>query len=460
MKVDAKSLRKYLNVRGWLALIVALTVLLFVLLNYALQPRQVARLLLDRTGNALGLEITATGTPEYGLRNTPILILRDLVAREPGAATPLLRAKRLYIALPWSTIRARGNDLSATRIELDAPVFELHALQHWLATRPPSEKRLPTLAEGLQIRDGRILNDDDSNSTWRIEGLDVDLPRLVHDQPIHARLRGRYLDPPLTIAVDLAVAIEHPQAFVRAQTTGFATAGQVAIQRDGDWTLPATVILSGPLTIGAGTLKIMPARLGVVAGLQMADKVMPVNNQTDTQLPFALGMHGRLRHAGATWTFAPATVVLRGRGTDPAKDMIPTLDARGLLALGPRFILGLDGRIASWPEVWPALPPPVSQSTSALAFTLGYAGTPDLSQVLALRLQRDGTRFDGRFRLRDVTDWATDSNAQSPLPPLDGQLSAPELEIAGARLQGIEVTFDDPAVPPTTPTDSTPHDQP
>lgn len=455
MKVDTKSLRTYLNVRGWLALVVALVVLLLVLLNYVLQPRQVARLLLDRTSKALELEITATGTPNYGLRGTPILILRDLVAREPGAATPLLRAKRLYIALPWSTIRARGNDLNATRIELDAPVLDLPALQHWLATRPPSKKRLPTLADGLQIRDGRILNDDASGSPWRIEGIDVDLPRLAHDQPIRARLRGRYLDPPLTIPVDLAVAIEHPEALVRTQTTGFATAGQITLQSDGNWTLPATVILSGPLTMGADDLHISPARLGVVARFEMPDR-----GSGDTQLPFALGMYGQLRFNEATWTFAPATLVLRGRATAPEKDLIPALDAHGQLALGHRLTLGLDGRIDGWPEAWPALPPPVSQSTSALAFTLGYAGTPDLSQVATLRLQRDGTRFDGRFRLLDVTDWVADSNAQSPLPPLDGKLIAPELEIAGARLQGVEVTFDDPAVSPATTTDNAAHDQP
>lgn len=455
MKVDAKSLRTYLNVRGWLALVVALAVLLLVLLNYVLQPQQVARLLLDRTGKALGLEITATGTPEYGLRGTPLIILRDLVAREPGTTTPLLRAKRIYIALPWSTIRARGNDLNATRIELDAPVLDLPALQHWLATRPPSETRLPTLADGLQIRDGRILNNDASGNPWRIEDINVDLPRLAHGQPVRARLRGRYLDPPLAIPVDLAVAIEHPEALVRTRTSGFATAGQVTIQRDGDWTLPATVILSGPLTIGADDLQVTPARLGVVARFEMPD-----HGAGDTQLPFSLGMHGPLRFDEATWTFAPATLVLRDRGSDPAKRLMPALDAHGQLTLGHRLTLDLDGKIDGWPEAWPALPPPVSQSTSPLAFTLGYAGTPDLSQAATLRLQRDGTRFDGRFHLLDVIDWMTDGNAQSPLPPLDGTLVAPELEVAGARLQGVEVTFDEPSVSPDTTTDKKTHDQP
>jgi hypothetical protein len=32
------------------------------------------------------------------------------------------------------------------------------------------------------------------------------------------------------------------------------------------------------------------------------------------------------------------------------------------------------------------------------------------------------------------------------LPPLDGHLVAPRIDIAGATLQGVDVTLDDPAV--------------
>ena len=36
------------------------------------------------------------------------------------------------------------------------------------------------------------------------------------------------------------------------------------------------------------------------------------------------------------------------------------------------------------------------------------------------------------------------------LPPLSGTSSAPRLDIAGATLEGVEVEFDDPALPPAT----------
>jgi hypothetical protein len=61
-------------------------------------------------------------------------------------------------------------------------------------------------------------------------------------------------------------------------------------------------------------------------------------------------------------------------------------------------------------------------------------------------LQRDETRFAGRFRLADVTAWINADAGGSPLPPLDGRLTTPALEVSGAQLQGVEVEVDDPGV--------------
>ena len=433
MSADAKLGQPPSRHAARIVLVVALVLLaLGLALRFALQPQRATHFLLDRIGNSLGLEITASGKAEYRLRGTPQLVLRDVVAREPGAATPLLRAERIFVSLPWSTLRAGGGVLAATRLELDAPVLDLPALQHWLATRPSSARRLPTLSNGLRIRDGSIRNDD-----WRIDDIDAELPLLAEDKPLRARLRGRYLDPPLAIPVDLAVAIVRPGALVDAQATGFATAGKIVVERGGDWRLPATVKLSGPLRLGKDDLRITPARLGVAASYESGD----------TRLPFAFGAHGPLLFDEAVWTLSPAGVALRGRGAE-ASTPIPSLDARGSLALGRRLVLRLHGALAGWPQAWPALPAPLGQSRSPLPFALDYVGQPDLSGIAGLQLRRDATRFDGRFRLQDVTAWiAADNGTVSPLPPLDGKASAPRIEIAGARLDGVEITIDDPDVP-------------
>jgi hypothetical protein len=109
------------------------------------------------------------------------------------------------------------------------------------------------------------------------------------------------------------------------------------------------------------------------------------------------------------------------------------------------LIVRLDGRLPVWPEAWPALPAPVGASRAPLPFALRYAGAPELSAPIDLELRRDAVRFDSRFRLNDVLAWTSDS-AGSPIPPLDGRLSAPRLDISGATLEGVEFVVDDESI--------------
>ena len=397
--------------------------LLGVSLRVALRPENVTRLLLDKVGNALGLEITTRGVGEYRLRGTPQLIVRGVIAREPGATTAVLRAERIAISVPWSTIRSRGALLEVQRVELDAPVLDLPALQAWQAKRPPSETRMPTLTDGLAISRGRIDNDD-----WSIEGIDVRLPRLHPRQPVAGHLRGRYLDPPTRIDFDLDVALTRP-----ANDVGAAALGNIAIAR-GEWRLPAWIKLSGPLHLGGDDLRITPARLAMSATYESGA------GADQTRLPFALGLHGPVHFDEATWTLAPVGLALRGQ------DVLPSFDARGAIALGRRLVLRLQGQLPQWNEAWPALPPPIGQSASPLPFRLDYVGKPDTSDVATLQLHRDDTRFHGRFRLPEVLQWIGAASDGSPLPPMAGRVTTPQLEISGARLDGVEVELDDATI--------------
>jgi hypothetical protein len=334
------------------------------------------------------------------------------------------------VSVPWSTIRARGDVLAARRLELDAPRVDLPALQHWLATRPPSKQRqLPTFADGVRITDGRLDNDD-----WTIDGIQLDLPRLAAGEALHARLRARYLAPPLAIPADLAITITDPDAVLRDARTGFAASGRITVQRGSDWSLPGWIVLSGPLRFGADGLRLQPARIGVAAQWESGD----------TRVPFALGAYGPLLFDNAVWLLADAGVVLRGRGA-PATDPVPSLRARGQLALGRRLVLRLNGDVARWPQAGPALPAPLDASTAPMPFALDYTGSPDLGDVATLSLQRDAAVLDARFRLADVQAWLAADEA-NPLPPLDARVRAPLLELDGARLEGVEATLSSPEV--------------
>lgn len=414
--------------RGRLARLARVISILLVLLviagSYLLQPQRASGLLLDRVGKSLGLKITASGQASYRLRGTPQLVLRDVIAQRPGDATALLRAERVFVAVPWSTLRARGKDMTVRRIELDAPILDVPALQRWQATRPPAEQtRIPTLTEGLHIVRGRIDNDD-----WRIDGIAVDLPSLAPGEPLSAHLQGRYLDPPTTLLFDLDVALTKP-----ANDAGLAAIGKATLEGDG-WKLPAHIHLSGPLHLGDDEVSMVPAKVGISARYL----------SKGTNLPFTLGAVGPLRFDKGVWALDPATLILHGRG------VIPDAKANGALALGRRLVLRLQGDIASWPDAWPALPPPLSASTSPMDFSLDYVGQLDFGQAAVLAVRRDDTTFDAQFKLPTVMDWINAGVAGSPLPPLQGHMQTPRIEIAGATLEGVEVEFDDEAIPETT----------
>lgn len=404
----------------WLIALVAMLVLLALALRWVSQPSQVAGLILDQAGKALGLEITAGGASEYRLRGTPMLVVRDVVAKQPGTGTPLLRAERIAMEVPWATIRAAGDDLTVTRLELDAPQLDVAALQRWQATRPPSKTRIPTLTDGLRIVRGRVVGDG-----WSLQALDIDLPRLYPDRAVTAHVRGRVDAGATRVPLDLRVVLTRPAA-----GAGVGVHGDIAIE-SAPWSVPMVATLSARLHDGDDGIGLDRLRMSAQARYR--------NGATEQS--FALGLATPLRFRDGTLRMAPLGIALR------SQQQLPDFDAHGALALGDTLALQLQGRIATWPQGWPALPPPIGQSTSPLPFALDYRGRSDLSDIAALKLQRDATAFDGRFRLPAVLDWIDAIDRGSPLPPIAGQLTTPRIEVAGATLEGVEVEFGDETIP-------------
>ena len=399
------------------SLVLALAVIASMTL-YVSRPQRATRLILQQVGKALGLEITAS-TGDYRLTGTPSLVVHDVVAREPGARTPILRAGQASLSLPWSTIRARGDDLTVQRIEFDRPVLDLAALQHWLQQRPQGKTRIPTLTDGLRINNGTLLGDG-----WRLATVDLRLPALAPAHRVSAHVDARYVTSGLQVPLQMDVAMSAP-----APDATIGVAGNLAIERV-DWKIPAHVVLSGAMRS--------------VGGLQLQRMKLSASARYDagaTHAPFALGAGGTL-HFDDGVRLAPAAISVRAQG------LVPTFDSIGTLALGDALGIALDGALATWPAAWPELPAPLGQSRSPLPFKLRYAGKTDLSDTTRLELRRDQALFEGRFRLGDVSGWI-DSRSTSPLPPMDGRFEAPALEIAGAHLVGVEATLDDETLPET-----------
>lgn len=406
-----------------LLVIAALVLAGALVLRWLLDPGYLVPAVLGLAGKSLGLEITASGVGEYRLRGTPQLVARNVVAREPGAKTAVLTAERVFISVPWSTLRARGRDLVANRLELDAPVLDVAAFQAWQSRRPPSTTPIPTLAKGIGIVRGQVLGEG-----WKIDGLDAELQSLAPEKPLRTHLRGRYHGNSMTAPIDVYVTLTKPSS-----GAGVGVAGKIALE-SAQWRLPSQVTLS--------------AKLGMEKDLGLQHAVLAAKSRYvfgNTSLPFSIGIAGPLQFGDSGLSLQPAGLALRGQ------EAMPTLDAGGGFSLHDDMRFDLSGSLAGWPSAWPALPPPLGHSTSPLPFVLAYDGPGDLSGVATLKLQRDDTVFDGRFHLFEVMDWIDASAQGSPLPPIAGTLKTPRLEISGATLEGVEVQLEDPSMPAIAP---------
>ena len=397
-----------------LPVLLALLALLAAAVAWLSRPPQVAGVVLRQAGSALGLEIGFDGAAEYRLRGIPHLMVRGLEARRPGSGTPLLTARRAYLALPWSTLRSRGADLTMDRIELDAPVLDLAELQAWLATRPPGDGlRVPTLTHGFRITRGAIEGGD-----WRVHRIGLDVPHLAPGEPVRGRAFGELALGATSLPFDVHVTLSEP-----APDAAVGLAGNATVVTDA-WTVPMQPVLSARLHARMEDLGLDRVRLGLRAAYVAPDL---------EALHFTAGLAGPLRYRDGRLAVTAAALVVRGDGT------IPDLRARAGFAWESGARLELDGHLAQWPRNWPALPAPLAGSNTPLPFALEYAGPADLTGPARLRLEHGPARLDTRLRLPAVLDWLDRQPAGTPLPPLDGTLVLPRLQFAGATLHGVEV---------------------
>lgn len=405
--------------RRRIAMVLVIALLAFAgLVHWASRPQQVARLVLSQTGRVLGLEITAKGVSEYRVRGMPRIVLRDVQARMPGDAVPVLRAERILLSIPWTTLRSRGRDLVIHRIELDAPALDVPALQRWQATRPrAAPTRVPRLTDGIAIRRGRI-----DTGGWHVESVDADVPRLAPGEPVRGHLRGRVVAGDTTIPFDARGMLMRP-----AEGAGLGLAGTATLLRP-DWRVGFDFVLRG-----------LPRLSGRLALDRMVLSSRSTYASARSRLPFALGLAGDLAY-DTRLSIAPMALALRRGGP------IPDLDAVGRLDWRPHLGLALDGELARWPRAWPALPAPLGRPDRRLPFSLEYRGPLDLSGPARLALRDRATRFEARLHLPRVLAWLEADGRGTPLPPLDGRLSTPRLEIPGATLLGVDIEIDDAAV--------------
>ena len=385
-----------------------------------LQTPWASHVLLNQAGKFFALELTAERI-QWRLRGEPYIALHALTVRTQVEKQTLLYAQRVFVRVPWQTLRRHTPAIIIKRIDLDAPHLHLPALQQWLASRPTStgDTALPTLTDGLHIRDGRIENDD-----WQIDGLALDIQHFSPAQPMQLHVSGRYIDAPMIVPAALTIHIDNAAALLAHQPATILGRGKLTVEGD-TWQLPMAVHLSGPLRIGKDSALLKPAKLGLAGHYQSAESATP----------FQLGLYGPMLFNNAHWRFVPVTLVLQGDTT------VPTLRARGQLAVGQQLRLRLQGTMAQWPKAWPALPAPLSSQQAAYTFRLGYTGASDLSAPLDLTLEQHATHFSSTLRLPEVLTWL-DAGNTAVLPPLQGKLTTPQITLDGIQFEGVEVSLE------------------
>jgi hypothetical protein len=348
--------------------------------NRQLEPNRLTAIVLQQAGESLQLKLQFQGQPDYALKPEPRLLIPNFsVSGKDGKV--FLFAKRAEISLPWSTIT--GDEPVITRIELDQPKIDVPGLRRWIASRPPTPFKLPTLTKGLEISGGTVTDD-----SYAINKLDLKLPRLKTGEPAKASASGRFTQG--ATVVDFKVAL------------GMKTPGL-----DSDFDLQ-----------GDGALQ-----------------------QSPEPQKFTMQLAGHFLSDDKA--FSVDARALKFDGASP----LPRLSGAGKFVLAENMKLDFDGLLLDWPKAWPALPEPLAANTKNLPIKVSYVGKSDLSDPLYLVVAREPTTLQAAVRTEQLREWvaATGGSPLPPLTgtlstpsmKFDGvELQGVEIEISDGEKAG------------------------
>lgn len=414
MNVSAPETRRRFKTIGWIALfvVIALLVLLTVGVFFALRPSNFTPLLLERIGRATGLEITAKGQSEINWRGTPYIVLREVDAHQPGQSTAILTADRIKIAMPWMTLKSRGQSLVVDRVELEGPVLNLAAFRQWQDARPKSESRMPEFKRGVSVKRGQVIGQG-----WQVESFNLDIPYFSMQAPVQGHLSGQFSNDAMRMQFDLGAALTRPES-----GAGFGLNGNASLF-SGKWALATQPRLKGVLAIEHGDVRLHQGTLGAYAEYRTGTHIVPLT----------LGLHGDWQLSSKGLQLAPAQVALRG------KDIVPNLDATGHVQFGRDVDVALAGKLAQWPSAWPALPSPLNRYTGERTFALKYQGDARFQSPFELQLRQPDLEFNGKLRAQEVLQWTQTSDQGTPIPPIQGRVKAAKLDVGDIQLEGVVI---------------------
>ncbi len=412
-----------------------LSIIGIIVIAYFLQPAHLTALLLARASSALKLELHTAGPGSYVLRPEPRLVLPGLSATMPGSNAAFFRSEKVELALPWNTLRGRGTAISS--IVVKSPDIDMPALQRWLATRPPSTTpfKFPALTRGLQIKDGLL-----RGSSWRIEHLAVALPSLADGEPAKLDASGDLVRGAVTSTFALTMTAT-PAGLGRGVRIGDAHLG---LKADGE--LPSLTAAGNMRASDTSALNVTGAMQHVPS---LWAKSIDSSFAKPGDTPFSMvASDGPPIPVGGTAPIATVQNGLRLQLQLGDARRQPALTLNGEESMRENLALALHAQLSRWPDAWPGLPPALGSSAAPIVFNASYRGSIFLSDPIVFDVKRANTTLQGRFQIADMRAWIANKFG-ALLPPIEATLSAPQIDIGGMQLHGVQMDIYDDA--PTQP---------
>ena len=430
--------RKPKRRRRWPRLLIvfaALFVAGIAVIAHYLQPAQLTALILARASDTLHLELHTTGPGSYALRPEPRLVLPGLSANVPGANAPFFRSGQVELALPWDTLRGRSTDISS--IVMKSPDIDLPALQAWLATQPPSTKpfKLPTLTRGLRIKDGLL-----RSTHWQIEHLDAALPSLADGKPAALDANGAFVRDAIASKFGLRIAATPSGAGsgMRIDTA------RIALKADGELpslTATGSMIANDNFALDLrGAMQRVPKRWSDAIDASYA-------KPGDTPFSIVVGDGISIPTAGNAMPAADAQHGLQMQFALGDAKRQPALTLNGKLMSAMDLDATLQGQLSRWPDAWPGLPLALTANAAPIVFNANYQGSIFLTEPITFEVKRADASLQGRFLIADVRTWIKQKASDAFLPPVEATLRAPQIDIGGMQLRGVQMDIHDDAPP-------------
>ena len=178
----------------------------------------------------------------------------------------------------------------------------------------------------------------------------------------------------------------------------------------------------------AGPLNIVTAGLNSEFTLQSKGEL----NLGDKPLPYQIKTVGNF--ASLEKSFDINSKSLSWTSESP----LPNLQASLNLSVGETLIVSSQGIIAEWPKDWPVLPAPLNKQTKNIPYQLNYSGKADFSDAIALKLSIEQSQFNSSLKITEIQQWVDQADG-SPLPPLQGRLETPVIQLDGVSLEGVSI---------------------